>query len=138
MKVAVAVITDDIGRVLITRRSADAPHGGMLWEFPGGKLERHESSEAALVREIKEEIGLDVLQCTFLGEVHHTYSKHSVCLHVFHVSDFHGEPICQEKQMDMRWVAFENLQSFQFPAANQQIIALIQTSLLTTPQPLSS
>ncbi len=124
MKVAVAVITDANAHVLITRRSPHAPHGGMLWEFPGGKLELDETPEAALIREVKEEIGLDVIQYNFLGEVNHAYNKHSVSLLVYHVSDFRGEAHCCETQMDLRWVAFENIQDFEFPAANSQIIAL--------------
>ena len=128
MKVAVAVITDANQRILITRRSQHAPHGAMLWEFPGGKLNSGETPESALIREVKEEIGLDVIQYKFLGEVSHTYSQHSVSLLVYHVSDFCGEAHCCEAQMDLRWVAFDSLQDFEFPEANSQIIELLAST----------
>jgi 8-oxo-dGTP diphosphatase len=126
MKVAVAVITDLQQRILITRRSQQASHGAMLWEFPGGKLEPNESPEAALVREIKEELDLFVLNYHFLGEVNHCYSQHAVSLHVYHVSGYEGEARCCEVQTDMRWVKFKQLEQFEFPAANLQIIELMR------------
>lgn len=130
MRVAVAVITDEKQRFLITRRSPHAVHGAGLWEFPGGKLEPDETPEAALIREIKEEIGLDVLHSHFLGEVKHNYHLHSVSLFVYHVSAYAGDACCREIQMDLRWVAFNQLQDFEFPAANGQIIELARNHVL--------
>jgi len=57
--VAVGVVIDDKGRILVTRRAADAHQGG-LWEFPGGKVESGEGVLEALARELKEELGLTV------------------------------------------------------------------------------
>ena len=125
MKVAVAVITDAKQRILITRRAQHASHGG-LWEFPGGKLEGEELASFALVREIKEEVGLDVMAYDYLGEVCHTYNHHSVSLFVYHVHQYQGEASCCEAQMDLRWVDLDSLNNFQFPAANIEIIELIK------------
>ena len=127
MRVAVAVILDDKQRILITRRPLDAPHGGM-WEFPGGKLEDDETPLAALEREVKEEVGLNVISADFLGQINHTYAHHSVILLVYGVHTFHGHAVCCEKQMDLKWVGMENLDDYEFPEANQQIIALIHQS----------
>ena len=55
--VAVGILIDDAGRVLVTRRAPDAHQGG-LWEFPGGKIEADETISAALARELKEELGV--------------------------------------------------------------------------------
>jgi len=129
MKVAVAVITDQQQRLLIAQRPQHAPHAGM-WEFPGGKVERDELPEAALIREIKEEVGLDVIHYDFLGEINHAYDHQQVSLIVYHVSDFAGEASCCEAQMDLRWVEFASLQNFDFPAANDQIIELIRQKIL--------
>ncbi len=143
MKVAVAVIIDDQQRILITRRPLHASHGGM-WEFPGGKLEGDETPTEALIREVKEEVGLDVQDCDFLGEINHLYSPEiseprpsgsghfsraplSVALLVYCVRVFQGEAQALEMQMDLRWVELDRLQDFEFPEANQQIIALITT-----------
>ena len=126
MKVAVAVIVDDQQRILITRRPLHAPLGGM-WEFPGGKLEGNEPPKAALIREVKEEVGLDVRDCDYLGEINHTYLNHCVTLLVYCVRVFDGVAFPLEQQLDLRWVAVECLQEFEFPEANQQIVELYST-----------
>ena len=124
MRVAVAVITDECQRILITRRGPHASHGGM-WEFPGGKLENEELASQALVREVKEEVDLDVLAYDYLGEVRHTYPHQVVSLLVYHVHCYQGEAVCREMQMDLRWVDLSSLNEFQFPKANIEIIGLI-------------
>ena len=128
MRVAVAVITDAKQRILITRRAEHASHGG-LWEFPGGKLEADELPSSALAREIKEEVGLDVMAYNFLGEVRHLYNDRPISLLVYHVHQYQGEAVCREEQMDLRWVELESLQNFHFPAANVEIIELVRQTL---------
>ncbi len=130
MKVAVAVITDERQRILITRRPLHASHGGM-WEFPGGKLEKEEMAASALVREIKEEIGIDVKTYEYLGEIRHTYGHQPISLLIYHVQDYQGEVACCEEQMDLRWVDIENLKEYQFPSANLEIIELIKQKNLS-------
>ena len=129
MKVAVAVITNAKGQVLITRRPQHATHSG-FWEYPGGKLELNETAEQALIREIKEEIALEVEHYHYLGEVNHRYSESQVSLQVFHVDQIAGEAQCCEGQMDLRWVEFSALGHYDFPAANEQIIVLIHEKIL--------
>jgi len=124
ISVAVAIIVDDQQRFLITRRPDHVSHGG-CWEFPGGKLEEHETAEAALIREIKEEIDLEVHQYQRLGEVKHHYSDKAVTLIIFLVTHFSGEPSCMEQQLAMKWVDFRELEPADFPAANQEVIAMI-------------
>ncbi|MDI9818817.1 MULTISPECIES: 8-oxo-dGTP diphosphatase MutT [unclassified Legionella] len=125
MKVAVGVIFNDAGEVLITRRPLDAPHGGM-WEFPGGKLEANELPETALIREIKEEVGIDILDYRFLGDISHSYGMKSVNLLVFSINRYCGDASCQEGQLDLRWVTLDKLSDYEFPEANSKIIALMQ------------
>lgn len=126
MKVAVAIITDEQQRILITKRPFHVPHGG-CWEFPGGKLEDNESPETALIREIKEEVNLDVQQFQYLGDVVHQYKDRTVQLIVFHVSRFSGVPACNEKQLSMKWIKSGDINPDDFPEANVAIINLIQT-----------
>lgn len=128
MRVAVAIITDPEQRILITRRPLHASHGGM-WEFPGGKLENEELATSALVREIKEEVGIDVMAYNYLGEVCHTYDHKLISLLIYHVHHYQGEAACREAQMDLRWVDIANLKDFQFPAANLEIIELIRQNM---------
>lgn len=129
MKVAIAIIFDEQHRILITQRPHHVPHGG-YWEFPGGKLEANESAEHALIREVKEEIGLEIHQYQFLGEINHQYSDKSVQLIIFQVTHFSGVPSCLEGQLDMKWVEKDNLNLEEFPEANHGILDLI--SMLET------
>ncbi|ARG97554.1 8-oxo-dGTP diphosphatase MutT [Legionella micdadei] len=124
MKVAVAVIYDNQNRVLITQRALHAAHGGM-WEFPGGKLEAEELPTSALIREIKEEVGIDILEYSFLDEITHNYGQITVHLLVFCVKKFCGEALRCESQLDIRWVELDKLVDYCFPEANNKIIELI-------------
>lgn len=65
--VVAAALTNENGQILIQKRPEDAQMGG-LWEFPGGKVEQGESPENALMRELKEELGVDVLMCDLVPE----------------------------------------------------------------------
>ncbi|WP_454783801.1 8-oxo-dGTP diphosphatase MutT [Legionella sp. WA2024007413] len=128
IEVAVAVIVDEQQRILITQRPFHVPHGG-CWEFPGGKLETGESPGVALVREIKEEVGLDILQYKLLGEINHQYSDKEVKLNIFLVDQFVGLPSCKEGQLAMKWVHQHELNPEQFPEANHRVIAIVQNYL---------
>lgn len=127
MKVAVALITDEQNRILITQRPYHVPHGG-CWEFPGGKLEASELAEQALVREIREEVGLIVTKHQFLGEISHQYSDKSVQLIVFLVTEFSGTASCLEGQLNLKWCEIDSLDPQDFPEANHAIFELIPLS----------
>lgn len=128
--VAVAVITDEQQRILITQRPFHVPHGG-CWEFPGGKLENNESPETALIREIKEEVNLDIQECKSLGKIVHHYNDRTVELIVFHVNQYSGVALCNEGQLGMKWIKLSELNPDEFPEANHAIISLIQSHELT-------
>ena len=135
--VAVGVITrgcEDGGvHYFLTKRLEHAHQGGK-WEFPGGKVEKDETIVQALARELKEEVAIDVLSCQPLIKIEHTYlgkgldkqgnakADKSVCLDVFIVDNFLGEPIAQEGQGE-GWFSLAELQGLDFPEANQEIIA---------------
>lgn len=124
MKVAVALITDEYHRLLVTQRPFHVPHGG-CWEFPGGKLETTELAEEALIREVKEEVGLDIHQFISLGEINYQYPDKFVQLIIFHVTQFTGKPSCLEGQLDIKWVRKEELRPEDFPEANHRIFDMI-------------
>ncbi len=119
--VAAAVIRDDGGRVLIAKRPPDKHQGG-LWEFPGGKVEAGEGVEAALARELHEELGIGVTRAGPLIQVRHDYPDKQVLLDVWEVLAFTGEPHGAEGQ-PLAWVAPEQLPAYEFPAANRPIMA---------------
>lgn len=126
MKVAVAIIFDAQGRILITRRALEASHGGQ-WEFPGGKLETGETAVMALVREIREEVNLKIIDSDFLGEIVHTYDTGVVNLQIFAVTNYEGTAACHESQMDLRWTTMDEMADLVFPAANHRIRDMIST-----------
>lgn len=125
MKVAVAIISDEQQRILITQRPLHVPHGG-FWEFPGGKLEAQELPEHALVREVREEVGLELVRYDFLGQINHQYTDREVELFVFHVTQFYGNASCLEGQLNMNWVHLSDLNPQDFPEANHAIIKLLE------------
>ena len=127
LHVAVGVVLDEAGRVLITRRAHDSHQGG-LWEFPGGKVERGESLPAALARELREELGIEIGRCNRLLEVRHDYGDKQVLLDVHVVWDFAGDAAGLENQ-PLLWVAPAELANYAFPAANLPIIEAIDALL---------
>lgn len=121
LHVAVGVIRDAQNRVLIAQRPVHVHQGG-LWEFPGGKLEPGESVEAALARELEEELHLHVRQSAPLLTVRHAYPDRRVILQVREVTEWQGEPYGREDQ-PIRWVEAEHLSEYVFPAANAPIVS---------------
>jgi 8-oxo-dGTP diphosphatase len=96
-EVAVGVMVAPDGRYLLAQRPADKPYGG-YWEFPGGKLEAGESVEAALARELHEELGIDVTQCALWHTLEHDYPHAYVRLFFCKVTGWQGEPHGREGQ----------------------------------------
>ena len=121
--VAVGVIVNDRGQVLISKRSPDAHQGG-LWEFPGGKLELGETLEQALIRELREELGIEAQTNSPLLQIRHDYGDKAVLLDVHVVAEFAGEARGVEGQA-LRWVGVEDLKNYAFPAANEAIIEAV-------------
>ncbi|UUY08755.1 Nudix family hydrolase [Pseudomonas sp. J452] len=134
--VAAAVIRGADGRVLIAKRAADQHQGG-LWEFPGGKVEEGEAVEAALSRELQEELGIRVEAARPLIQVQHDYPDKQVLLDVWEVAAFTGEPHGAEGQ-PLAWASARELLDYEFPAANQPIVAAarLPDRYLITPENL--
>lgn len=122
--VAVGVLRDKGGRVLITRRK-DNTHQGSLWEFPGGKFERLENDSQALDRELLEELNISPEGSSPLIKVNFDYPDLSVQLHVREVHAFYGEPVGREGQA-CKWVTPGELSNYSFPAANKAILVAIK------------
>lgn len=121
--VAVGVIVNAHRHVLIAKRPLHVHQGG-LWEFPGGKLEESETVHQALVRELKEELGIEVFSSAPLIQIRHDYGDKAVLLDVHCVNEFSGEPVGTEGQ-EIRWVSPHELHQYSFPAANKPIIDAI-------------
>lgn len=122
--VAVGVLHDADGRVLVARRPRQVHQGG-LWEFPGGKCEPDETVAAALTRELREELGVELGDCRSLLQVSHDYGDRRVLLDVQQVTRYTGTPVGREGQ-PLEWVAVGALFGRAFPAANLAIIRALQ------------
>ncbi|MFC1762630.1 A/G-specific adenine glycosylase [Planctomycetota bacterium] len=114
------------GRILIDRRPPESMLGG-LWEFPGGKREKGESLHAALLREVREELAIEVCIDHRLMQIDHAYSHFRIRLHVYACTYLRGKVTCLSSTAH-RWVKPEQLPRFAFPAANKRIIAQLLTA----------
>ncbi|MFO1359261.1 Nudix family hydrolase [Plasticicumulans sp.] len=124
MHVAAGALVDRAGRVLIAQRPARAHQGG-LWEFPGGKLEAGESVQAALARELHEELGIVVRRARPLIAVEHAYADKAVRLDVWRIEDWSGVPHGREGQ-PLAWCDPQALDPAAFPAADVPVLAALR------------
>ena len=115
--VAVGILIDDAGRVLVTRRAPEAHQGG-LWEFPGGKVEADETLLEALARELGEELGVLVETTEALMVLEHDYGDKRVRLDVHCVTRWSGEPRSGRSAPGVATPARDSA----FPAANRPIL----------------
>ena len=118
--VAAVIFNQDKSKIFITKRPDDKHKGG-YWEFPGGKVELGESVEHAMVRELEEEIGIQVTQQSLFEHLEYDYPDKSLKFDFILVTDFDGEPYGREGQQGM-WVSIEQLKTFEFPEANVPIL----------------
>jgi len=116
VKVAAAIIVNN-GQALIAQRPLDKHKGG-YWEFPGGKIDVRESSEAALIRECREELDIEVIVFEQFDSLRFDYPDKKVHLQFFLVTQFKGKPSGLEGQ-PLRWVPLEQLAQYTFPEANR-------------------
>ena len=122
---AVALIDQD-GRVLLTQRPEGKSLAG-LWEFPGGKVEPGETPEAALIRELREELGIDtwascVAPLTFAS---HTYPDFHLLMPLFVCRKWDGIARGVEGQT-LAWVRPEKLRDYPMPAADLPLIPILR------------
>jgi mutator protein MutT len=111
------------GKLLITQRPAGGHLAG-LWEFPGGKREPGETYEACLVRELREELGVEVGVHEELERLTHTYPEKVVHLRFFRCTLV--EPTTEPRALGCQavaWVTRETLADYEFPAADARLLA---------------
>jgi len=121
--IAVGVVFKN-DRVLITRRKADGLLGG-LWEFPGGKIQENESPEAACIREIKEEVNLDVKIDRHLTQVKHAYTHFKIVMEVFCCRYISGR-IYLRGPVAFHWIRLNETGNYPFPKANHKFMPLLR------------
>jgi 8-oxo-dGTP diphosphatase len=115
----VAAIIQDGDRYLCAQRK---DHGELAkkWEFPGGKIEIGESNQQALVREIKEELNLDINVNELIGTVNHEYQSFYLVMTCYKCSIISGEIILVD-HLDFQWLSVKEMRSYDFAAADVPI-----------------
>ena len=123
IRVVGAMLEKEPGRYLITQRSPNAALP-LLWEFPGGRVDAEKSDVAALQRELKERLGLDVRVDGEAACTHHVYPTYQVDFRVLrcHLVD-PDQPVSHAKVNDHRWVSLEEMGGFEFPPADAKTLA---------------
>lgn len=122
--VVAGIVRDERDRVLLAQRPP-GKHLAGLWEFPGGKREPGETPDAALRRELAEEIGIDVGAIEPLIAVPWRYAEKSVLLDVFDVRDWRGAPHGREGQA-LRWSAIADLPALPMPPADKPVVSALR------------
>jgi 8-oxo-dGTP diphosphatase len=119
----VAAVIERGGRILIARRQVGSHLGG-LWEFPGGKRQPGETAEAALTREIREELDAAVAVGELLDDVEWRYPEKTVRLRFFRCA-LEGDPRAAEGQ-EIAWVARADMGGYEFPPADAGLVARLR------------
>ncbi len=127
--VAACALVDVDGRVLLARRPEGKKMAG-LWEFPGGKLNPGETPEQALIRELKEELGIDVTTACLapFAFASHEYEGFHLLMPLYLCRRWKGIPTAQEKQA-LAWVSARRLGDYEMPPADKPLIPLLRDFL---------
>jgi 8-oxo-dGTP diphosphatase len=126
---AVALIDAD-GRVLLAQRPEGKEMAG-LWEFPGGKVQDGETPEAALIRELREELGITVpARCLApLTFASHAYESFHLLMPLFACRNWEGELTPLEGQK-LAWVRAQRLRDYPMPPADEPLVAMVRDWLI--------
>ncbi|HEX6842579.1 MAG TPA: 8-oxo-dGTP diphosphatase MutT [Stellaceae bacterium] len=126
--VAVALVDSD-GRVLLAQRPAGKSMAG-LWEFPGGKVQAGEAPEAALIRELKEELDIDVSEACLapLTFASHRYERFHLLMPLYVCRRWNGIVTAREGQA-LTWVRAQKLDRYEMPPADKPLVAALRDLL---------
>jgi 8-oxo-dGTP diphosphatase len=127
--VAACALVDSDGRVLLTERPAGKTMAG-LWEFPGGKVEAGERPEQTLIRELKEELAIDVQEPCLapLTFASHDYTDFHLLMPLYVCRRWEGIVMAQEGQR-LAWVRPNRLRDYRMPPADEPLVAHLMTLL---------
>ena len=125
LPVVAAVITDDNGHVLIAQRPTHK-HLGLKWEFPGGKVESDESPAAALARELREELGIEIEILRPLPRFTHDYGAVVIAMIPFVCRLTPASPAPHpHEHLALAWVAIDTLASYDLAPADLPVVAAL-------------
>lgn len=130
-QIGVGMISDSRQRLLIALRPDEAMLGG-LWEFPGGKQKKGESIEETVKRELKEELGVEVLVKEKFMHLKHAYSHFRITLHAYWCVIENGTPKPRSSNA-LDWVTLDDITEYPFPKANKTLIEKLQKENVSIP-----
>ena len=124
--VVAAALIDADGRVLLAQRPTGKAMAGQ-WEFPGGKIEAAETPEQALIRELKEELDIDVTESCLapLAFVSHDYDHFHLVMPLYAIRQWRGQPSAREGQT-LAWVSKDRLNAYPMPPADVPLVAQLR------------
>jgi 8-oxo-dGTP diphosphatase len=127
--VAAVALIDPDGRVLLSQRPEGKTLAG-LWEFPGGKIEQGERPEVALIRELKEELNIDVTESCLapLTFASHAYEHFHLLMPLYICRRWKGDATAMEGQA-LKWVRAKDLRNYPMPPADLPLIPHLQDLL---------
>ncbi len=119
-----AAVVYHAGKILITQRPAHKPHGG-LWEFPGGKIDQGESPHQSLIRELREELEIEIVVGPIIETVYHHYDWGAVLIFAYRCTWLAGK-IKHLEVADHRWLSAADLYRYPILSADQPILDKLQ------------
>ena len=122
VEVVAGVITDSHNNIFCVQRGESSkPYISKKWEFPGGKVEAGESHEQALIRELKEELKIEVGSLDYFLTVDHTYPDFRLIMHAYTCKIVQGSPVLTE-HLDSKWLKVADLNDLDWAAADVPIV----------------
>ena len=127
ISVSAGILINNDNQILLSQRTADKSFPGQ-WEFPGGKIESSETAHEALIRELKEELGIDIDNSYLFKRIEHYYDSFTANIEFFLVDSWSGELSGEEGQL-VRWFSVRDLRNLPILAADNPVIEELQELL---------
>ena len=127
ISVSAGILINNDNQILLSQRTADKSFPGQ-WEFPGGKIESSEMAHEALIRELKEELGIDIDNSYLFKRIEHYYDSFTANIEFFLVDSWSGELSGEEGQL-VRWFSVRDLRDLPILAADNPVIEELQELL---------
>ena len=126
-EVVAAVFTDEQDRIYCARRKNDGELASK-WEFPGGKIEAGETSEEALIREIKEELSADIEVLDYITTVNHQYTSFKLTMHAYYTKIKKGNLVLSEHTGE-KWLKRKDLLTLDWAPADIPIVEILMKNM---------
>ena len=126
--VVAGILINSQNQVLLARHTSSDLYND-LWEFPGGKVEIDEKSFDALSRELKEELGIEMINASQFMKVQYKYEDKNISIKFFIIRNWHKEPLSLEGQ-ELIWVSLCSLDEYEFLPANTSVVKALKNEFL--------